>query len=96
MVKVFVIWWNNDIFNYGYGHRARQQTYYSDIIMDAMTSQITGVSIVCLAVFQAQIKDIKAPRHRPLRGESTSDRWISPTKGPVTRKLFPFDDVITR
>ena len=22
------------------------------------------------------------------------DRWVSPHKGPVTRKMFPFDDVI--
>ena len=44
---------------------------------------------------QAQIKEnIKAPRHWPLWGESTGDRWISPHKGPVTRKMFSFDDVI--
>ena len=52
---------------------------------------------------QAQIKEnIKAPRHWPLCGEFTSDRWIplihrwpvnSPHKGPVTRKVFPFDDI---
>ena len=40
---------------------------------------------------QAQIKEnIKAPRHWPLFGEFTGD------KGPVTRKMFPFDDVIMR
>ena len=45
---------------------------------------------------QAQIKEnIKAPRHWPLWGEFTSDRWI-PHKGLVTRKMFPFDDVIMR
>ena len=38
----------------------------------------------------AQIKEnIKAPRHGPLWGEFTSSH-----KGPVTRKMFPFDDVI--
>ena len=44
---------------------------------------------------QAQIAElIKAPRQWPLRGEI--HRWpvISPHKGPVTRKVFPFDDVI--
>ena len=24
----------------------------------------------------------------------TDDQWIPPHKGPVTRKMFPFDDVI--
>ena len=38
---------------------------------------------------QVQIKEnIKAPRHWPMRGEFTGD------KKPVTRKMFPFDDVI--
>ena len=40
----------------------------------------------------------KAPRHWPLWGDSTVDPWIplmdSPYKGPVTRKMFPFDDFI--
>ena len=39
-------------------------------------------------------EDIKAPRHWPLCGEFTGDRWIPPHKWPVTRKMFPFDDVI--
>ena len=45
---------------------------------------------------QAQIKEnIKVPRHWPLCGEFTIDRWIPRThKWPVTRKMFPFDDVI--
>ena len=39
---------------------------------------------------QAQIKSIKAPRHWPLSGESVD----SPHKGPVTWKMFLFDDAI--
>ena len=43
---------------------------------------------------QAQIKEItKAPRHRPLWRESTDDRCFPPHKVPVTRKMFPFDNV---
>ena len=43
---------------------------------------------------RAQIKEnTKAPRHWPLLGEFPGDRWI-PRKGSVTRKIFPFDDVI--
>ena len=37
-------------------------------------------------------KNIKVPRHWPLCGEFTDDRWIPRTKGQ--RKMFPFDDVI--
>ena len=37
---------------------------------------------------QRKQESIKAPRHRPLWGEFTGD------KGPVTRKMFPSDDVI--
>ena len=69
---------------------------YNDVIMSA--SQITGLPIVHSTVIQAQIKEnIKAPRHWSLRGEFTGDQWISrtnPHKGPVTRKMFPFDCVI--
>ena len=50
---------------------------YSYVIMDAMASQITGVPFI-----QTQIKEIiKAPRHWPLYGEFTGDRWISLTMG---------------
>ena len=45
-------------------------------------------------LIQAQIKEnIKAPRHWLLRGEFTGD-LNSLHKEPVTRKMFPFDDVI--
>ena len=44
---------------------------------------------------QARIKEnTNAPRHWPLWGESTGDRWNPPHKRPITRKMFPFDDVI--
>ena len=55
-----------------------------------MTSQITGVSIVCSTVCSGvNQENIKATCHWPLSGEFTGD-W----KGPVTRNIFPFDDVI--
>ena len=54
-------------------------------------------------LFKAQIKEnSKASRHWPLCGEFTGERGIhrwpvnSPHKGPLTRKMFPFDDVIMR
>ena len=53
------------------------------------------LSIFTQLFIQAQIKEnIKAPRHWPLCGEFTGDRWIPHNKWPVTRKMFPFDDVI--
>ena len=46
-------------------------------------------------LFKAQIKEsVKAPRHCPLWGEFTRWPMNSPHKGPITRKMFPFDDVI--
>ena len=52
--------------------------HYSDVILSAMASQITGVTIVCLTVFLGadQRKKIKAPSHWPLWGESTGEPWI--------------------
>ena len=64
-------------------------TYYSDVKRSAMTSQITGVSIVYSTVCSAQTKEnIKAPRHWPLLGEFTGDRRISRTKGQWRGKYF--------
>ena len=45
-------------------------------------------------LFRCKSKNIKALRHWPLCGEFTGDRWIPRTKGPVTQKMFPFDDII--
>ena len=65
--------------------------YYNDVIKSAMASQITGVSIVYSAVRSgADQENTKAPRQWHLWGEFTG----GPNKGPVTRKIFPFDDVI--
>ena len=55
--------------------------HYNDVIMSAMASQITGVSIVCSTVGPGADKKIKAPRYWPLCGEFTGDRWIPHTKG---------------
>ena len=77
------------------GDLMSRDTHYSDVMMNAMASKITSVSIVYLKSAQAQIKEnIKAPRHWPfVRG---IHRWpvISPHKGPVTRKMLPLRDVI--
>ena len=68
--------------------------HHNDVVMSAMASQITSLMIVYSTFIQAQFKEnIKAPRHWPLCGEFTGDRW-SPRTRPVTRKMFPVDDVI--
>ena len=63
--------------------------------MTAMASQITSLTIVYSNFFHGQIKEsIKAPASLAfVRG---IHRWPmnSPHKGPVTRKIFQFDDVI--
>ena len=67
-----------------------------DVIMGVMASQITGVamdySTVCSGADQrkhqssASLVFVRGIHQWPVN---------SPCKGPVTRKMFPFDDVIT-
>ena len=69
--------------------------HHGDVVMSAMASQITSVLIVYLPA----CSDADQRRHQSsaslafVRG---IHRWPvnSPHKGSVTRKLFPFDDVI--
>ena len=68
--------------------------HYRDVIMNAMTSKITGV-LIAQPFVQSQIKEnIKAPRHWLFVRETHRGPLKSPIKWPVTRKMFPFDDVI--
>ena len=68
--------------------------HYSDFIMSAMASQITGLSIVKSPVCSGadQRKHKSSASLAFVRG---IHRWLvnSPHKGSVTRKMFPFDDV---
>ena len=73
----------------------RHLKHYSDVIMNTMVSQITSVWIV----YSTVCSDADQRKHQ----NSTSlafvreiDRWLvnSLHKGPVTQKMFPFDDVI--
>ena len=69
--------------------------HHSDVIMSEMASQIFGVSMVYPIVCSGANKKDKAPCHWLLCGEITGDRWKHRTKGPVTWKIFPFDDRIS-
>ena len=62
--------------------------------MGAIASQITSLTIVYSIVYSdADQRNIKAPRDWPVCGNSPGP-VNSPHKWPVTRKMFPFDDVI--
>ena len=51
--------------------------HYFDVLMSAMASQFTDLSIVYPIVCSgANKKNIKVPRHWPLWGKFTDDRWI--------------------
>ena len=69
--------------------------HYSDNIMGAMASQITSLNIVYSTVYSKvdQRKHQSSTSPAFVRG---IHRWPvnSPHKGPVTRKIFPFDEVI--
>ena len=64
-------------------------THYGDVIMGAIASQITASRLFTQPFIQTQIKEnIKAPRHWPLCGEFTGDRWIPRTNGQWRGKCF--------
>ena len=73
-----------------YGWRGRG-FHYNDVIMGALTSQITNLTIV--------YSDADQRKHQSsasLAFVQGIHRWPVnfPHKRPVTRKMFPFDDVI--
>ena len=70
-------------------------SHYSDVIMDTMASQITSLTIVYAMVYSGtdQRKHQSSASLAFVRGIHRSP-VNSPHKWPVTRKLFPFDDVI--
>ena len=75
--------------------REIHQTHYSDVIMSAKALQITSLMIVYWTVYSGadQRKHQSSASLAFVRG---INRWPvnSRHKGSVTRKMFPFDDVI--
>ena len=69
--------------------------HYSNVIMTAIASQITGVSIVWSIVCSG-VGQRKHESSVSLTFVKGIHRWPvgSSHKGPVTRKMFSFDDVI--
>ena len=69
--------------------------HYNDVTIDAIASQITSLTIVYPAVYS----DADQRKHQSFASLAFVrgiHRWPvnSPHKWPVTRKKFPFDDVI--
>ena len=69
--------------------------HYNDVIMSTMASQITSLMIVYSAVYSGTDKR-KHQTSSSLIFVMGIHRWTvnSLHKGPVTRKIVPFDDVI--
>ena len=62
--------------------------------MGEMASQSPASRLFTQPSIQAQMKEnIKVPRHWPLCGEFTGDRWF-PAQMASNAEKFPFDDVI--
>ena len=78
------MWWYQLVFS-----------HYTDVIMGAMASQIISLTVVYSTVYSNadQRKHQSSASLAFVRG---IHRWPvnSPHKWPVTRKIFPFDDVI--
>ena len=84
---------SNDVLWYFREHTDRY--HYNDVIMGTMASQISSLTIVCSTVYS----DADQRKHQSsallafVRGINRGP-VISPQQWPVTRKMFPFDDVI--
>ena len=69
--------------------------HYGDVIMSTTASQITSVTIVCAIVYSG-VDQRKHQSSASLDFVWGIHLWPvnSPHKGPVTRKMVPFDDII--
>ena len=68
--------------------------HYIDVIMTAMASQITSLTALLNRLFGRRSKKTSKLRVTGLCAGNSPGPVNSPHKGPVTRKMFPFDDVI--
>ena len=75
----------------------RPSAHYNDVLMGTMASQITSLTIVYSIIYLG-VDQRKHQSSASLAFVWGIHRWPvnSPHKWPVTRKMFPFDDVIMR
>ena len=102
-IGMFVIWNNLGYFLHIIWRYAsnwfitKKNQHYCDVIMDKVASQITSLAIVYLTVY-SDADQRKHPSSASL-AFVCGIHWgpvNSPHKCPVTRKIFPFEDVIMR
>ena len=71
--------------------RIRGSSHYNGVTMSAMASQSPASWLLTQSFVLAQMNEnIKTPRHWPLCGEFTGDRWIFRSKGQWRGKCFHF------
>ena len=68
--------------------------HYNDVTMTTMASHITSLTVVYSTVYSDADKKTSKLRVTGLCVGKSSGPVNSPHKWPVTRKMFPFDDVI--
>ena len=69
--------------------------HYDDVIMTTMASQITSLTVVYSTIYSDAVQRKHQSSASLALCVGNSPRTVnSPHKGPVTRKMFPFDDVI--
>ena len=95
-LQMFVFCWESSYY-FCHASERTEGKHYCDVITSTMASQITSGTIVYLTVYSGadQRKYQSSVSLAFVRG---IHRWPvnSPHKGPVTRKIFLFDDVIMR
>ena len=78
-----------------YGMNAQVLKHYDDVIMGSMASQITSLTIVYSTVYSdADQRKHQSPASLAFVWGIHREPVNSPYRGPVTRKMSPFDDVI--
>ena len=85
---ICMIWFAYKILNFRTNH-------YSDVIVGTIACQVTSLTIVYSTVYSGA-DERKYQSSAALAFGRWIHRWLvnSPHKWPVTRKMFPFDDVI--
>ena len=88
----YISWKNNICFH---PYFSEVCSYYSDVIMGTIASQITSLTIVYATVYSdADLRKHQSSASLAFVRGSHRGPVNSPHKWPVTRKMFPFDDVI--
>ena len=67
----------------------KTEAYYGDVIMGTIASQITSLTIVYSTVYSGtDQRNIGGPRHWPLCGEFTDDRWFPAQRASNAEKVY--------